>query len=514
MKRPLFSVGITMLFVLFILCQAENIFLAMGVCGLFSVLLLVCLKLKKQLRTLLLPTVFLSVAVSCFVFIADDCFVAGPYSELNGKTGVCTFTLTEYPSYNDGRYYCMSKYKDERGKTYKVRLSMPSVSDTDYSYEEKILSAEPGDELSFVAKIYTVGGENKDIRDIFRSKGIYLGAFPLSETQLEKNERVGVKYYLKREKKRTENLLLSHFDISTASIGKSLLTGEKNLIDNGSYETVKRAGVSHLFAVSGLHLSVWIMLVMRIIENTGLNRRRWAILLLMFDFLVMFFASFSGSVVRAGIMMAAYLSGIIVNKNSDSLNSLGFSATVILLLNPYSAVNVSFLLSFIACFSIITVAIPIIEKAESRSEKYLYKKPCIKLLTLLLSAAVISITVTVYTLPVMIYYFGTVSTVSVITNMLLLPVSTPVIVSFGLYVMLWFVPVISDAFRAASYFLTKYLLFCVNLTGTDELSLIRIGTGSVVLCFFLSVLLLSAPFLYEYMREQLYIKKLFRKNEA
>ena len=514
MRRPLFTVGTTMLFTLFILCQVESLCLAVICCGLFGVLFISYLFFANKYRTLLLPTVFLSVAVSCFLFATFEYFVYVPYASLDGVTKEACFTLTEYPTYNDGRYYCMSEYRDVTGKGYKVRLSLPSVSEADYGYEEKILSAQPGDELIFNSYIYTPGGENKSIKQSFKSKGVYLCAYPQGEIELKRNERIRLTDFLKREKKRTVNLLLSRFDSETASVGTSLLMGDKNLLDNGTYEAVKRSGVAHLLAVSGLHLSVWIMLIMKVIENTGLNRRKWAILLLLFDFLVMFFAAFSGSVVRAGVMMAVYLTGIILKEDSDSLNSLGFSAVLLLVLNPYSAMNVSFLLSFTACYSIITVAAFVISAVERKTERYLFTNPFLKPLLLVITAVVITVTVSVYTLPVMTYYFGSISLVAVITNILLIPVSTPVIVSFGLYVMLWFMPVLSDFLCALSFAFTRYLLFCVRLTGEASWAVINANTDSIAFFLTFSVLLFSAPYLCEYAKDKIQIKKLFRENEA
>lgn len=513
MKRPLFTVGTTMLLTLFLLCQAENLCLTVCVCGLFSVLFIIYLFYKNKFRTLLFPTVILSAAVSCFLFVSFEYFVSAPYVSVGGTAERSTFTLTEYPSYDDGRYYCMAKYTDMGGKNCRVRLSLPSVSEYDYGYENKILSAQPGDELIFDSYIYSPGGENKSIRQSFKSRGIYLCAYPTSEIELKRNERVSPFDYLKREKKRTVNLLLSCFDLETASVGTSLLMGDKNLLNNGTYEAVRNSGAAHLLAVSGLHLSVWIMFIMRIIENTGLPKRKWAVLLLIFDFLVMFFASFSGSVVRAGIMMAVYLSGFIVKKDSDSLNSLGLSAVMILLYNPYSAVNVSFLLSFIACYSIITVAAVILSLFERRTEGYLYKMPFLRPISLVLSVAVISITVSVYTLFVMLYYFGSVSVVSVITNILLIPVSVPIIIFFGLYIMLWFVPLLSDFLRGAAFACSKYLLFCVGLADTEK-SVVYLQTKSLTAFLIFTVMLIALPFICEYCRKKKRINGLFGKNET
>lgn len=461
-----------------------------------------------------MPTVFLSVAVSCFLLVSYEYFIYTPCSNLSGTSAVAKFTLTEYPTYNDGRYYCMSRYKNENGKSYKVRLSLPSVMNTDFDFDKKIESCEPGDVLTFSAYIYSFGGENEEIKKSYMSKGLYLGAYPKGGITVSKAESFSLLDFFKREKKRTVNLLLSSFDGVTASMGISLLMGDKNLLDNGTYEAVKNAGVSHFLAVSGFHLSLWIMLVIKIIEILGLSKRKWAAALLLFDLLVMFFASFSGSVLRAGFMMALWLLGMVINEECDSLNSLGFSAAVILFVNPFSAMNISFLLSFVACYCIITVAVPVINMVDKKVRKITYNMFLSEFISLFLSAGVISAVVSVYTLPLTAYYFGTVSLVSVITNILLAPVATPLIVSFGLYVMLWFVPVLSDFLYGSSFILTRYMLFCVNLTGTGKNSVASVRTDSFVTILIIMLLLFALPYAAELYKREKKIKSLFKKSNT
>lgn len=502
-----------MLFVLFLLCQADNTYLTIGCCGLFTVLFIIWLFNNTKFRTSILPTVFLSVAVSCFIFVSYEYFVYTPYLDLNGTNLEGEFTLTEYPSYSNGKYYCMSRFKDKNGKSYKIRISLSPSKQTDFHFEEKISLCEPGDVLNFKGYAYIFGGENKDIRLSYKSKKINLGVYPKGEVSFDKGENKSLLYFLKREKKRTVNLLLSCFDGETASVGISLLMGDKNLLDNGTYEVVRKSGVSHLLAVSGLHLSIWIMLVMKIIENIGLSRRRWAWLLLCFDFLVMFFASFSGSVVRAGVMMALWLLGFIIKGEADSLNSLGFSAVVVLLVNPYVAVNISFLLSYAASFSIITVASYLSAVTEKYIRRFIYYNTLYELISFVVTVTIISLTVTVYTLPIMTYYFGTVSLVSVITNLLIIPVSAPLVVCFGLYVMFWFIPVLSDFLYAVCVMFTRYFLFCVNLTGNSKYSVIGLSSESYILVMVLMAALFSVPFVYSFYKDNNKIKP-FEKSKT
>lgn len=489
MKRPAFVIGTTMLLALFVLCQVENLYLTIACCGLFSLLTLVSVLNKNKLKTAILPTVFLSVVAVCFLFICYNCFVYYPSVEIANETRSGEITFTEYPIYSNGKYYCMAKFKDSSSnKTYKVRLSLSTYFKNDLDFENKIKKVEAGDKCDFTGYFYVLGANSNSAKNSFKSKGMFLGAYPKDTFTLIKTQKRSIDYYLKREKKRTENLLLSSFDSKTASIGISLLMGDKYLLENGTYELIRSAGVSHLLAVSGLHLSLWIMFILKIVENLGLNRRRWAVMLLGFDFLIMFFSSFSGSVVRAGIMMAFQLIAITLKENSDSLNSLGLSAVIILLVNPFSAMNVSYLLSFSACLSIVYISSDICTYFEKKISQKVVNRFLLKVITSVASAAIISLTVSVFTFPLISYYFSTYSIVSVITNVLIIPVSTPLILSFGLFVMFHFVPLVSNAFYAVAHWSVKYLLFVTEFMGKSKYSTVGVKIESYLSVVIITVL--------------------------
>lgn len=487
-----------MLLSLFILCQANSVYLTLGICGLFSLLFILYLPFNKKFKTATLPTVFVSVVAVCFILTAYDYFVYNPYVKISSKDRTETVTITDFPYASGDKYYCLGKFtSEENGKTYKVRLSLNSASKYDFDYEEKINALEPGDKLTFKGYYYLIGGDNKAISQNFKSRGLFLGAYPKGKLSVEKANSRSLGYYLKREKVRTINLLLSSFDRNTASIGIGVLLGDKSVLDSDTFLTIRNSGISHILAVSGLHLTVWIMFILNILESLGLNKRRWAIFLLGFDLLIMFFASFSGSVVRAGIMMGVYLLSVILKEQADSLNSLGLSAVILLTVNPFAALNISYLLSFVACFSIISAALPIISKGEAYI-KTRWKSPyAIKILSSLFSSVVISVVVAIYTFPVISYYFGTLSVFSVLTNLLIMPISTLLILSFGLYVMFWFVPVLSRVLSACAELCTKYLLWASNLTGSSDISVVSVKTESVSLLLFLSVVLFILPYAYK-----------------
>ena len=111
-------------------------------------------------------------------------------------------------------------------------------------------------------------------------------------------------------------------------------------------EKFKYAGVMHLLAVSGFHLSILSMFLSFIFPP---------ILVVVILFLYLNLILFPVSAVRAFIMISVYLIGKSFYRDVDTINSLLFGAMIILFINPLSIISPSFLLTFLATFSIISV---------------------------------------------------------------------------------------------------------------------------------------------------------------
>ena len=495
MKRPLSTVGFTMLVSLFVFCQTEKIWfvVAVGVAALFAFLSSILIKKTKQ--TAFLPTLFMSVAVACFLFLFSHGYYYLPAIKMTSDNMKIEAVITDYPEFSGSRCYCMAKIKNpETKRSYKVRLSLPAYSDS-LETEEKIKNLQVGDSVIFSGKLYKIAENKKEIHNSYMSRKIFLGAYPKGEITVKKAEKKTLVYYLMNEKRKTINQLLLSFEGETASIGMSLLMGEKTYLSDEIYNEFQKSGVSHLMAVSGLHLSVWLMSVLKIVEVFGLDKKKWISLLLSFNFLIMFFASFSGSVVRAGMMMFLYLFGLLIRKRPDPLNSLGFSAIIILLINPYNANNVSFLLSLTSTLAIITVASALISRAEKLPLIVSLNQRVKKIVLAVLSCLIISLSVSWITLPLVVFFFRRVATLSFLTNLLVLPVASWLVIAFGVYVMFYFLPGLNLLIKLYIEAATEYLLMVVSSVSSLPLSSITTPFYSVVPLMIVWLLLSTLGFL-------------------
>ncbi|MEZ9821114.1 DNA internalization-related competence protein ComEC/Rec2 [Shewanella sp. 10N.286.45.A1] len=137
----------------------------------------------------------------------------------------------------------------------------------------------------------------------------------------------------------------------------ALLVGDKSLMTSERWQQLKNTGTGHLFAISGLHLSVacfWGYILSKTILYQLLanqSRRNGVIAMLVCALTAIvyaYLAGFSVSTQRALIMLLAYLSTWLCSRHSSSWERLLYALFVVLLIDPLSPLSASFWLSFMA----------------------------------------------------------------------------------------------------------------------------------------------------------------------
>lgn len=495
MKRPLSVVGITMFSVLFVLCRAENAALSLSSLLVFSLCFLLCMIIKKSRQSAFLPAVFGSAAAACLLLLCFESFVVLPAQKAVVERGEVTAVVLEtpYESENKKRLYFTAEIVSVDGKSVgaKARLSFPNEA---WSRNTPILPREtrllePGDRLTFTGKVYPIAENYREIRAHYKSLKILLGAYPLGKVESEKGAVKNLYTVLKKERQKAINQILSAFEKETGGILISLLTGNKTYVSAKLYSSFKRAGAAHLMAVSGLHLSVWITFALETLRKRNALTKGKIVFLMFFVFLVMFFASFSGSVRRAGAMMFLCLFAELFGERSDSFNSLGFSAVCVLFENPYAAANAGFVLSFLSVLTMLLIALPFSNAAFSKLKGKLRRKRGEKLFSAVITSVFVSVFVTAETLPFQLKYFSGFSVTGVLTNLLLLPVAAPAVVLGGLYVMFYFLPVVSNVLLFLSGFAADYLKNVCSLLASPKFAFVSVSSkGAIAFSAFVAVL--------------------------
>ncbi len=203
-------------------------------------------------------------------------------------------------------------------------------------------------------------------------------------------------------------------------------------------------GVSHLLAVSGLHTALIAQALLALLRFLRVPRRAAPLLTAGFVLLFVALTGFTPSAVRAGVMSIVLLLGLSIGREPDSLNSLGLALLVITLPNPYAVCDVGLLLSAAATFGILVLYPPMKRAAADRLRE---QGGFRALLARPVGAVTVTLAATLPTLPVLLLNFGTLSLISPLSNLLMVPVSSAAMVAtcLGAFLSLAGIPFLTEA---------------------------------------------------------------------
>ena len=202
-----------------------------------------------------------------------------------------------------------------------------------------------------------------------------------------------------------------------------VMLGDTEQIDEDIREDFSTSNISHLLAVSGMHISYIVILVTNSTKKI-LGKRYSKIIASIVLGAYMFITGFSVSVVRASIMGILLCMSFIVYRRSDTLNNISIAALITLLNNPYSITGLSFQLSYGGTLGIIyfqPIVKKIIKNMKIRNRKWKYvflriQRKCEKIIEIIS----VSLSAQIVIAPIMILNFNTIGFGFLLTNLLLI----------------------------------------------------------------------------------------------
>ena len=201
-----------------------------------------------------------------------------------------------------------------------------------------------------------------------------------------------------------------NYSYGIRNINRAILLGDNTRIKKDLKDKIRYIGLSHIFAMSGLHIGLVIVIFYFIFKKTVKNKRLIEILLLVSITLYYLSVKESSSFTRAYIMAVVYLLGKLFYEKVDLGKTLFVSAIISILINPIAIFSVSFQLSYGAMIAI-TYIFPYVRKIN-------YKK--FKILDYILFTS----TIQIFLIPITVYYFSTVQVLSLISNLIFLPLAS------------------------------------------------------------------------------------------
>ncbi len=323
-----------------------------------------------------------------------------PLRELCGKNVLVEATVSGYPQAT--KYGCRVE-TNIRGGTMLLYLNG--------KHELK-----PSDRIRLYAEVVDASkGSGEEENLYFQSKDISLLAFENEEPTVFVSESIELRYLPTHWAHTIRQRIDKLFPDDTEGFVRALLTGEKDGIIYVVRDEMSRTGLSHVFSVSGMHVSLLVGFFMLLIP-----RKRIAAvcgITAMFVFAAML--GFTPSVTRAAIMNTVLLLAPIFRRENDPATSLSFSLFLILLSNPWAIANLGLQLSYLSMVGIFLFAAKI--HNHITPGYFALGNPWYRSVFSALSVNFsTSLSATVATLPVTAVTFGTISLISPLANLLLL----------------------------------------------------------------------------------------------
>lgn len=209
--------------------------------------------------------------------------------------------------------------------------------------------------------------------------------------------------YIRDRMKTTYNKL---YPPEQAGVLTAMLLGDRSEMEDGIGDLYKNAGISHILAISGLHISLICMGIYKLLDK--LRVPFWVRIILSFLYLCFFIVYTGGGVsaLRAGMMTSVLLLSKVSRRHYDMLSSLAFSGIVILFINPNELTDTAFILSMTAVSGV-------------------YFAGNIK------AGVFTGMVITLMTLPVVLSSYYETSVYGPVTNLLIIPMSE-YLLTFGL----------------------------------------------------------------------------------
>ncbi len=445
--------------------------------------------IKYHIRTII---IFLAIA---FIFALIANYVAEfknavKQIEQNINTYTYTCEITEFPYSNGNNIrvfasivssdnpYCPTGYKIQLDidKDYFDILKYGNIIEIEGIIETANQSANYG---------------NFDYRNYLMSKN----TFALCDSSNIQNinlisESGGIDKFLYKLQLKAVLNIENYFSGNDRALIKAMLTGDRGDIDESLTELYKKAGIYHIVAVSGLHTGIFISVIALILALLPLSKRTAAMLskiaAIIVSVLLYMFTGYGISITRVIAMSAIAAVCLITKRKYNITMSIITAAYIILLIMPYQIFSNAFQLSFLSTLGL-CIALDIQQKySKGKQSGYLS------------SSLVISAGSCIATAPLCAYCFGFISTVACVSNIVVIPLATALLISSVIFCVLCtmlpeqllniikYIPqILSKCINSAADLVTKSD-FCVWRVNITQILLIY-AVAAVILCVILFI---------------------------
>ncbi len=286
----------------------------------------------------------------------------------------------------------------------------------------------PGEELVFRARLqpFQNFGNPDDFNypRFMKIRGVAGSAY-VPTTNWQKTGRQQLTLPVLSQRCRAKVLAFYHsfqLDPDALAFISAITLGYKAYLSDDLQEAFRASGTAHVLAVSGLHVGIIYAVINFLFSFLGRRGRPFVVrqlLVILTLWAYALIAGMSAPITRAAFMLTIYCAGRIWKRSGFTYNTLAAAAFIILLFNPSSLFNVSFLMSFMAVFAILFFQpkLRLLYTPRNRVTKFFW------------DLSTISLSAQIGLFPLVLYFFGSFPTYFFIANLLVVPLISLVIYS-------------------------------------------------------------------------------------
>ncbi|MBR2296423.1 MAG: ComEC/Rec2 family competence protein [Clostridia bacterium] len=287
--------------------------------------------------------------------------------------------------------------------------------------------------------------------DFYLSEGIFMSAEAQEYSVVEQIEPKALNV-LKSINKYLSSLVEKSVNSDTASLISAMLLGNKDMLGADIKRDFSALGISHILALSGIHISLISSMLGAFLELIKLRRKPRYFIIVGTILLFIGITGFSPSALRAGFMLIIFHTLSLVGFDGDGVTTLFFSVLIIIAIDPYSIFSVSLMLSFVAmlaciCASYFTKGVRVLYRIRPkfiRGAVYMLITSCVVML---------------FTLPIIAIFFDHVSIFAPIFNIIFVPILTLLLYISPFVLILGNIPYVSVIVTYPAELITKATLY-------------------------------------------------------
>ena len=257
---------------------------------------------------------------------------------------------------------------------------------------------------------------------------------------LRQNTASGIRLKLEKFRLYLKEIIYSTASTPQSEIIEAMTIGNQNAIPVDVRNNFNKTGTSHILSISGLHIGMvatitffFILLILKRSEYLMLRFNIIKVSSAAALIMVLIYALIAGmgvTVVRSALMAIVFLCALFLGRQKDMYNTLAMAALIILIITPNALFDISFQLSFMAVLAIIYIvprfsnfSLPLLEGLPLWLQKPLRH---------IYLSIIVCVAATLGTLPLIVFYFNRVSAITIIANLILVPLLGTIALAFSM----------------------------------------------------------------------------------